>query len=343
MRRFLVERETLIGLVIFGLLTMVADIFGDFKWDSTAAVIRLTAIVALAALLVLDLWFRFRILSVPVAITTLKDRDAGRSLFDHFTQSCRLPVKAVEQLSSVRESDLLIRLDHDPRQSKIPDDWRIAWHELLCEWEQEIDRRLKRELPSGESFCYHVLPHIWLPLAFALGASVGLRRSVVLYHRQQTGQERFCRVLDLADPRRLFGEPNVSIPPPERVPADFTSLPDAEKLILHLGVTDRHDFPEFTVHPDRACAANASLVYRFTLDPAGDWLGYAQWLYRETKPLIGHYRQVDLCLVSPSALAFALGMAFSRTPKVTVCDFFDDHHYAPVFSLAEIERRLPFD
>jgi hypothetical protein len=71
-------------------------------------------------------------------------------------------------------------------------------------------------------------------------------------------------------------------------------------------------------------------------------VGYVQWLYREAKPLLGRYREIDICLACPSPVAFALGMAFSRTPKITVCDY-QNGKYVPVFSLELIEERLPFD
>jgi hypothetical protein len=148
--------------------------------------------------------------------------------------------------------------------------------------------------------------------------------------------------MDLREPRRLFHEPDKAIEPPKRVPDDWTNLPEGGKLILHLGITDRHPFPEFTAHPDHLTAVSVGLVYRFALDPQKDWLGYVQWLYREARELLGKYQQVDLCIASPSPIAFALGMAFSRTPKVTVCDY-QNGKYVPVFSPSEIEKRLPFD
>lgn len=87
---------------------------------------------------------------------------------------------------------------------------------------------------------------------------MGLRRPIVLYHRQEG---RFFKVLDLSEPRRLFHEPDEATEPPKRVPEDWASLTEGEKLILHLGITDRHSFPEFSAHPDFQNAANAALVY----------------------------------------------------------------------------------
>jgi hypothetical protein len=342
-RRFLAEREVLIGLVIFGVLVMFADICSDLDWHFTAATFRIVGILALFTLLGFDLWFRFRHrpIDVPLMFTTEKDRSAARAEWGRFLVASRLSpsVKLIEQVSSVREEDLIIRLDHDPKSSPNPDDWREAWQELLREWEREVDQRLKRDLPADERFWYHIVPHVWLPLSFALGASVGLRRPIILYHRQEGG---IFQVMDLREPRRLFHEPDTAIEPPKRVPDDWTNLPKGGKLILHLGITDRHPFPEFTAHPDHQTAVSVGLVYPFDLKPQKDWLGYVQWLYRETRELLGKYQQVDLCIASPSPIAFALGMAFSRTPKVTVCDY-QNSKYVPVFSLSEIEKRLPFD
>jgi hypothetical protein len=343
-KRFLAEREVLIGLVIFGVLVMFADICSDLDWHFTAAKLRIVGILALFTLLGFDLWFRFRRrpIDVPLMFTTEKDRSAARAEWGRFLVASRLSpsVKLIEQVSSVREEDLIIRLDYDPKSSSNPDDWREAWQELLREWEREVDQKLKRDLPADERFCYHIVPHVWLPLSFALGASVGLRRPIVLYHWQEVG---IFQVMDLREPRRLFHEPDTAIEPPKRVPDDWTNLPEGGKLILHLGITKRHPFPEFTAHPDHQTAVSVGLVYPFDLKPQKDWLGYVQWLYRETRELLGKYQQVDLCIASPSAIAFALGMAFSRTPKVTVCHYYQDSKYVPVFSLSEIEKRLPFD
>lgn len=343
-KRFLAEREALIGIVIFGVLVMLADICSDLDWHFTAALLRLCGIASLIMLFALDWWLRryHPPVAVPIVFTTETERQAARRMFETFTLTQRLPANFIEQVTSVRQDDLLIRLDYNPRSQKDPENpqhWQKAWQELLREWETEIDRRLKQDLPAGETFCYHIYPHLWMPLAFAMGASVDLRRSIVLYHRQQ---DAFFLVLNLTDPRKLFDEPDPSIPQPERVPENFDTLPSTEKLILHLCISDRHDVPEFKAHPDHGKAANAGLVYRQALDPKSNWLGYVQWLYREAKPLLGRFQQVDICLVCPSAIAFALGMAFSRTPKVTVCDY-QNGCYVPVFSLAEIEKRLPFD
>jgi len=343
-RRFLAEREAFIGIVIFGVLVMLADIFSDLEWHGVAAVLRVCGIAALLVLLILDNLFRYHRhpIAVPLIFTMVTDRTQARQMLDALIESQRINFRVVEELTGLGRMEFAVRLDFNPRSQPDPQNpqhWEKGWRELLREWEVELDRRLKQSLPVGETFCYHIHPHLWLPLAFALGASVDLRRPIVLYHRQQ---EQFYRVLDLTNPRILFGEPQNFVPQPEKVPPDFDTLPAGGKLILHMGITDRHDFPEFSAHPDHANAVNACLVYRKALDPKENWLGYVQWLYREARPLLGRYQAIEICLVCPSAVAFALGMAFSRTPKITVCDH-QDGKYVPVFSLSEIERKLPFD
>lgn len=75
---------------------------------------------------------------------------------------------------------------------------------------------------SHEGFCYHIYPHIVLPLAFALGASVNLRRPLrplVLYHCQN--QEKFYRVIDLKDPREVSYKPETNTIALKTVPEDL--------------------------------------------------------------------------------------------------------------------------
>jgi hypothetical protein len=47
-------------------------------------------------------------------------------------------------------------------------------------------------------------------------------------------------------------------------------------------------------------------------------------------------------LAVPHAVAMALGMAFSRSPKVRLCHWYQGT-YKPVAELRWIEQKLPFD
>lgn len=338
LRRFVAERGAFISVIVFGLCAMLADFCADMNWRFFAALLRFVGIVILIVLLVYEIKRRSRPLATPLVFTTESSREVARQMFVRFVASQRLSVKPIETIHRLQASDLVISLHRNPYNSPNPADWEEAWRDLLKEWEKEVDQRLRSTLLPDEQVCYHIFPHLWLPLAFAMGASVDLRRSIVLYHRQE---DRFYRVLDLTYPRRLFEAPNGSVSPPEKVPSDFATLPEAEKLILHWVISDYY-IPQFDAHPDYASAANAGLVYRMALDPTTDWLPYVQWLFREAQPLVAKYQQVEVCLYCPAVIAFALGMAFSRTPKITVCDL-QQAKYVPVFSLATIEQRLPFD
>ena len=344
LKRLLAEREVLIGLGIFGIAVMVADLFNDLNWSVAAAVTRGVGLLLLMLLLVWEFVLRPRLrqpVPVPLVFTEERDRAKARAIFNAFVESMGLTkaVRVLEELSPLERNDFLIRLDRtNPRDSSQPDDWQKAWEELLHEWEREVDRRLTDEPFVGEGRCYHIFPHIVLPLSFALGASVGLRRSMVLYHHQP---DRYYRVLDLTEPRCLFRDPDPAIPPPQCIPQDLDTLPEVPRLILHLAISERHSVA-FENHPDHEQAANAALMYQQTLNPEEDWLPYVQWFWQKANPLMARYPHVDLCLKSPSVIAFALGMAFSRTSHITVCHWLENQ-YVPVFPLSLIERRLPFD
>lgn len=343
LKRFLAERQVFVSIVIFGVMGMLSDLFSELNWHIVSITLKIVAIFSLIGIFVIDLLFRRKrdSIKVPLIFTTQSGIMEARRMFKDFTHTMRLNSKVIQRVTNLSDTDLLIQLDYDPRTQKNPESkehWLLAWRELLEMWEF-IDHTLKKELPSGETYCYHIYPHIWLPLSFAMGASVNLRRPIVLYHRQAN---EFYRVIDLSEPRKLFEEPDPSIPPPEKIPENFDTLPNTEKLILHLCISERHTIPDFKAHPDYEKSANAGLVYRFTLDPTKNWLGYVQWLFKESKPLLGRYKAVDICLAGTSPIVFALGMAFSRTPKITVCDY-QNGLYIPVFSLMAIEKRLPFD
>jgi hypothetical protein len=339
-----VEAEVIIGLLVFGLITMVADLFADLWSPVAGGICRAIGLVLFIGYVVYILRQRARILAVPLLFTEETDRQKARNMFEQFVEAAgiRKSVRVIESFSPVRQTDLVIVLHRpNPRNSPNPNDWKAAWEELLREWEREVDRGLGRKL-----HCYHILPHVALPLSFALGASVGLRRRVILYHRQPMQEEVF-RVLDLSeDPRQLFQLPSeAQVKTPEQHPANLQTLPQKDRLILHLLITDRHvgNFQDqLQLHPDYDNADNVILAYLEALDPEQSWLPYVQHLFHAAQPLLNRYRRVDLCLLCPSAIAFALGMAFSRTPFITVCDY-QVNRYVPVFSLIEVEKRLPFD
>lgn len=343
LKRLMVERDIWIGLLIFGICAMSADLLGDLGRRDLAAIVRFFGLFLLIVLLISDFVLRKKRqpFAVPIMFTEIIDRQKSRNMFNSFIQAAKLSRSAniLEKLTQVKVHDLIIRLDRrNPRGSHNLQDWSDAWAELLREW-QEIDRESIEEPLTTEGRCYHIFPNIILPLAFALGTSVNFRRSLVLYHSQD---EQYFNVLDLHNPREIIRGGDSTVKPPEVVPSNLDALPKKDKLILHIIISARH-LENFEAHVDYQNAANIAIAYRFDPDPATNWIPYVKQIYQEAKPLIAQYREVEICLICPSVIAFSLGMAFSRTPNLTVCHWFGSSlEYQPVFSLSQIEDQLPF-
>ena len=348
LKRFLVERDIWIWLVIFGIVAMLADSLRDLGWQDSATFIRLFGLIFLFILIILDYVLRKKRqpFSVPIVFTEITDRQESRNMFNSFIRAAKLSKSAnmLEKLTPVKVHDLIIRLDRrNPHDSYNPQDWSDAWTELLREW-QEIDRESIKEPFTTEGRCYHIYPHVLLPLAFALGASVNFRRSLILYHRQNSKDhqdEQYYSVFDLPDPHEIIQEDDSTVKPPEVVPSNLDTLPKRDKLILHILISSRIE--NFKAHVDYQNADNVAIAYRFDLDPATNWVPYVKQIYQQAKPLIAQYREVEICLMCPSVVAFALGMAFSRTSHLTVCQWFDSsHEYRPIFPLTQIAHQRPF-
>lgn len=339
--RVLHEREALFTIGIFGVAQMAADLAADFGHSEVSMVIRGAGIAMVLAVLLWDWRRRTTRLPVPLLFAEADNREQIHAEFNKFVEQTHLhkTVRGLETLSQVQRSELYIRLSPDVRASSPPGAWQDAFQLLLHEWEKEVDARLQRELPKVHAVAiYHIRPHIVLPIAFALGYAVGLRRSVVLYHTAPSGE--IYRVMDLVQPRVLLGSPSQEVPL-QQIPPDITPPQQkGERLILHLVVSDRHA-PALDAHPDHQQATNVAIYLNQTL-PQGNWLPYAQAIRAKASPWVHAFRQVDVCLVGTDALVFALGMAFSRTSHLRVCHWFGDQ-YLPVIDLSEISARPPFD
>lgn len=337
--RFIKEHDLLIGILIFGFFGMLADIFSDIGNPKCAAYTRGFGLVLLFLLLVFEI-FKTHTLKIPVMFTEEKNRDSYRNMFSSFIKNTKLnrKVTVLESISQLKLNDLIIPLNNNPRDSHDQQEWIKSWKALIKEWDQNIDHKLTSEMISVGARCYHIVPQVILPLSFALGASVNFRRSLIIYHRQT---EQYYQVADLINPRELFNEPSDNSPQPQVIPENADTLPNVNKLILHIVISERHPL-NFEKHPDHKIAANSAIIYNFAFDPKKNWLPYIQMIVQKAKPLISRYKEIEICLICPSAVAFALGMAFSRNSNITVCHWFADNQYRPVFPLSEIEHQLPF-
>lgn len=326
---------------------MIADMLGDFGYNKQAAVVRGIGLFLIFIFFVGDYMLRWieKSLVVPIMFTEGTDNNSSHNLYENFIRSDKklnAGSKLLEKIPSMRYVDPVIRLTKpNPRNSYNPEDWILAWNNLLNEWDNEIDRELMEIPISNECCSYHILPHVALPLAFALGASVNLRRPLVLYH-YQSFDNKFYKVLNLKDPRELiYGcDSNSPLIPPKIIPENV-NLDGGKKLILHIIISARH-IENFKLHDDYQNATNVAIIYNTDLNPKEDWLPYVQEIVQKAKPLIHRYENVDICLICPSVIAFALGMAFSRKGSLKVCHYFSDGKYRPVFPLSEIENHPPF-
>lgn len=347
LKRSIVEKEVLIGFLIFGLSSMIADTLSDLGREKSAATVRFIGIFIIIMFVIGDCLLRWieRSLEIPIMFTEETDNNTSHNMYESFVQSDRKlnnGSKLLRKIPSMRFKDPVIKLGKsNPRNSNDPEDWILAWDGLLKEWENGIDKELMEKPLSNEGCCYHILPHVALPLAFALGASVNLRRPLVLYH-YQSFDNKFFKVLDLKDPREVIYEPDTNAPiiPPKTIPENI-NLDGGSKLILHIIISARH-VENFQLHEDHLNATNVAIIYNTDLDPKDDWLPYVQEIVKRAKPLIHRYEDVDVCLICPSVVAFALGMAFSRRGSLKVCHWSSEGKYIPVFPLSEIESHPPF-
>lgn len=341
-RRFLAERELLIGFGVFGITQMLADIFADLAHGSWAAVIRGIGIIAIIGLL----WITRRSrkpLNIPLMLIESSGREVERTRLDSFLRQTGLEraAKAIDSCSSVKREDLVLSIKSDLRNSKEVVEWEKAFQRLVQEWAKDVDEPLEKlSLSSSVGRCYHTRPNIVIPMAFAAGSAVGLRRSIVLYYN--TAEGVYHRVMDLQQPRRLHEPPHDELEGLQILPEGIEPPSEfGERLILHLVISDRHP-PNFNVHPDYAEAKNVAIYYNHALPNQADWLPYVQAFVQEAKKWINWFQQVELCLICPDAVAFALGMAFSRTPHIKICHWFEGQ-YLPVIDLRSVEQSLAFN
>lgn len=341
LQRILHEREALFTIGIFGVAQMAADLVADIGYSGVSAAFRAAGIL-MVLVVVVSSWRRHTTpLPVPLLFAEEESREQIHAKFEHFVVETHLqkPVRELDVLSPVQRSELYIRLSTNVRTREDAGEWQNAFHQLLREWEKEVDARLQRWLAGVHSgIVYHIRPNIVLPIAFALGYAVGLRRSVVLYHTAPSGQ--VYRVMDLTQPRVLLEQPTSEVPL-RQIPRDITAPTEkGDRLVLHLVVSDRHS-AVLDAHPEHQQATNVAIYLKQTL-PIGDWLSYAQAIRAMASPWLDAFRHVDICLVGTDALVFALGMAFSRTSGLRVCHWFNGQ-YLPVIDLSEISARPPFD
>ena len=226
-----------------------------------------------------------KFLSVPLMFTEQTNNAISSSLFNNFIHSNKNMVDTFEEMnkmSIINTQDLIISLNcPNPRISQDVKDWISAQNEMLREWEK-IDKKIIEEPYTNSQHCYHLIPHIPLPLAFSLVSSVNTRRPLLLYHHQDlnsqsTGTNKmYYDVINLNNPKEIFKTPDPSFFSQRNVSLDVMTemnedIIENKKLILHIVVVPNHN-QNFQSHPDNKNADNAALIYQILLEPTDDWL-----------------------------------------------------------------------
>ncbi|GIV09252.1 MAG: hypothetical protein KatS3mg019_1343 [Fimbriimonadales bacterium] len=342
---FLQHHELILSIGIFGIAQMLADMLADWGIGTVAALVRGLGIVALVGIFLWSVYRKARVLEVPLVFTEAERREDARAelkQFEHSTRTERI-VKLLDSNSPVREEELYIQLRNASLLRQTADEaiWEDALTQLVREWDEEADERLQRWIVGQyKGMVYLVSPNVVLPTAFYLGTAVGLRRDVKIYQRNSPGNYHLA--IDLStNPRRVLERPDKEISGVQQIPTE-KPLPESrgQRLILHLSI-GRHP-PAFDAHPDHAMAESIGFYYPQSLPDEEDWLPYVQAFVQLAKPWVDRYKQVDLCLAMPHSVAMALGMAFSRSPQIRVCHWYESV-YKPVAELRWIEQKLPFD
>ncbi|MCX7924929.1 MAG: SAVED domain-containing protein [Fimbriimonadales bacterium] len=343
--RLLHRHELLLSIGVFGVAQMGADVLADLEYGTAAAVVRLLGLAAFVGILAQSLLQRNRPLDVPLVFTEAERREDARAQLKQFEAHTRTErtVKTLDASSPVREEELYIQLRNAARlrQTNDPALWKDTLSQLVREWDEEVDERLKRWITGHyHGMVYYVNPDVVLPAAFYLGAAVGLRRDLKIYQRNSPGNYHLA--IDLAgNARRVLEPPDHEIRGIQQIPADI-DLPETrgEQLILHLSI-GRHP-PALEAHPDHAKADSVAFYYPESLPLNENWLPYVQAFVQRAKPWVDRYRQVDICMALPHSFAMALGMAFSRSLHIRLCHWYEGE-YKPAAALRWIEQKLPFD
>jgi len=322
------DKYWVIGLII-GIISMV------LIWDRLQDFVRIPLLVVVILLVGYLIYLSFirKYLKIPILFEESSNNAEG--LFKDFIMKTKLDNNS-KNVSKYIKSHLYFCPFSTPRNSKDLNDWKEAWNELVKSWES-LDNELTGTHIAIDGWEYHIFPHVVLPLSFALGASIGLRCPLNLYHFQN---KNYYMVLKIPSRNALFPDKPPSINPPEVIPEHFST--SKEKLILYIFVSERHKNEiKFDAHPDHKDADNVALYYS-AIKPDKDWLPYVQWIIKKANELTGKYKNIDICAAVPSVIAFALGMAFSRTPKIRICHW-TGSEYIPVFSLETIEKEYPLN
>jgi len=294
----------------------------------------LSKIIICIIILIVLIWCIIVVLRkkhIEIPIMFEENTNVNDSLFGRFINEMNFDAKLVN--NDIKSLSIGLIDNKNPRASKEPDDWKKAWNEMVENWE-DLEKQVRAKIDKGIG--YIVFPHVPMALAFVLGASVNLRKPIRLYHFQE---DSFYPTLKIKSRKCLFPEEISDKYEPPEIYNNFdqNSSTNNKKLDVYISI-GRHK-----VDPIQYSQNCHYIILEYdNLNPEIVWLPYVQHIVKIVNRLINNYKEVNIRLITPSVIAFSLGMAFSRSQNITVSTFLDNNYFQ-VFSLKTIETEYPLD
>lgn len=270
---------------------------------------------------------------IEIPIMFEENPHVDNTLFTRFVESNGITFDNKLVNNDIKSLSIGLIKNKNPRASKEPDDWKKAWNEMVKNWE-DLEKQVRAKIDKGVG--YIVFPHVPMALAFVLGAAVNLRRPIRLCHLQE---DLFYPVLRIQSRKYLFPDKISHKYEPPEIYNNFNqnSSTNNKKLDVYISI-GRHK-----IDPIQYSQNCHYIILKYdNLNPEIVWLPYVQHIVKIVNGLINNYKEVNIRLITPSVIAFALGMAFSRSQNITVSTYLDNNYFQ-VFSLKTIETEYPLD
>jgi len=315
------------AIVLIGIISGVIIVL--FPNLTIGIYIFFAIVIAMFFLLAIKIAFRKKHIEIPIMFE--ENLHVDNTLFTRFMESNGITFDNKLVNNDIKSLSIGLIKNKNPRASKEPDDWKKAWNEMVKNWE-DLEKQVRAKIDKGVG--YIILPHVPMALAFVLGAAVNLRRPIRLYHLQE---DLFYPVLRVQSRKYLFPDKiSYKYEPPE-IYNNFNqnSSTNNKKLDVYISI-GRHKIDP--IQYSQNC--HYMILEYDNLNPKIDWLPYVQHIVKIVNGLINNYKEVNIRLITPSVIAFALGMACSRSQNITVSTYLENNYFQ-VFSLKTIETEYP--
>ena len=293
-------------------------------------------IIIIIIILIVFIWCIIIVLRkkhIEIPIMFEENLHVDNTLFTRFIESNGITFDNKLVNNDIKSLSIGLSKNKNPRASKEPNDWKKASNEMVENWE-DLEKQVRAKIDKGIG--YIVFPHVPMALAFVLGASVNLRRPIRLYHLQE---DLFYPVLRIQSRKYLFPDKISDKYEPPEIYNNFNQDSSTNNIKLDVYISiGRHK-----IDPIQYSQNCHYIILKYdNLNPEIVWLPYVQHIVKIVNELINNYKEVNIRLITPSVIAFALGMAFSRSQNISVSTYLDNNYFQ-VFSLQTIEIEYPLD